>query len=223
MNGLLLGLSLVLYFSVFDVPCLGEEAPKASPALTDQELEDFLKTRAPQKAAEIMENYDAQGTRLYWIKALGESKDKQALPLLLKGLNDHRPEVRLWAALALQELGEKAAIKPLMEKLSDTATVECYGYCPSTSGPNIKLGVRRNVCVCDAVIEALNGLIPGRKPEGRLEIFYPRETLKKTMAFQFFGANLPETPDTGHWGDSSRRSKAVEELRQWWKENKDSY
>lgn len=208
--------------------CFARDVAKDQPKLRNRNIEDFLKSHDPQKAAELKSKYDEQGVRLYTIEAVGKLKDKEALPFLLNALDDKRPQVRLWAALALEKLGQKAAfkkvvIKSLIEKLDDTEKVDCYGNCRSKSMPNVQLGVRLRACVCDAAIETLNGLIPKRKAEHKFfDIFYPSEEKKKSRFFRFYGVNLPEKPDTGHWGNPPERKKAIEELQRWWRENKET-
>ncbi len=206
--------------------CFAGDGAKDRPKLRDRNIADFLKSHDPQKAAELKSKYDEQGVRLYTIKAVGKLDDKEALPFLLNALDDERPQVRLWAALALEKLGRKAAfkkvvIKSLIEKLADTEEVDCYGSYRSKSMPNVQLGVRLRVRVCDAAIEVLDSIIPKRKAEHKFfDVFYPSEKKKKSRFFRFYGVNLPEKPDTGHWGNPPERKKDIEELQRWWRENK---
>jgi hypothetical protein len=207
--------------------CFAEDGAKDRPELRDRtNIDDLLDLLDPKKVAELKSKYDEQGVRLYSVEAVGKLKDKEALPFLLNALDDKHPQVRLWAVLALKGYGEKAAfkkvvIKCLTEKLADTAEVNCYGTCRSKSMPNVQLGVRLRVCVCDAAIEVLNSLIPERKAEGKFSgIFYPSEEKKKSKFFRFYGVNLPEKPDTGHWGNPEKRKKAVMELQKWWDKTK---
>jgi hypothetical protein len=202
------------------LPCAAAETTPGQPKSED--IEAFLTSRNPDKVKQLKEEYDELGVRLYVIKAVGELKDKAGLPLLLKALGDSQPQVRLWAALALKDLGEKAAIGPLVARLDDADEVDCCGFCRSAKMANVRLGVRVRAAVADAVIEALDGLIPDRKPQDKFSgIFYPSEAKKKSSVFRFFGQNLPERPDTGHWGRPPERKKAAEELRAWWQKNKD--
>jgi hypothetical protein len=213
--------TLLAALAVYLLPCAGAETTAGQPESGD--IEAFLTSRDPNKVKQLKDEYDELGVRLYVIKAVGELKDKAALPLLLKALNDQHPQIRLWAALALRELGEKAAIGPLVARLDDAQEVDCYGFCRSEKMANARLGVRVRASVGDAVIEALNGLIPERKAEDKFSgIFYPTEARKKSSVFRFFGMNLPERPDTGHWGRPPARKKAAEELRTWWQKNKDN-
>jgi len=201
-------------------PCLAEDGIQDQAESKD--IEEFLKSRDSEKAKELEGKYDGLGVRLYSIEAVGKLKDKDALPLLLSALDDKHPQVRLWAALALRELGQQAAVKSLIEKLGDTEEVACYGACRSKRMANVRLGVRLRVSVCDAVIETLNSLIPERKEENKFfGIFYPSEKRKKSRVFNFYGMNLPERPDTGHWGNPAERKEAVKELQQWWQKNKE--
>jgi len=213
--------TLLAALAVYLLPCAGAETTAGQPESGD--IEAFLASRDPDKVKQLKDEYDELGVRLYVIKAVGELKDKAALPLLLKALSDQHPQVRLWAALALKDLGEKAAIGPLVARLDDAEEVDCCGFCRSEKMVNAKLGVRVRAAVADAVIEALNGLVPDRKAEDKFSgIFYPSEARKKSSVFRFFGQNLPERPDTGHWGRPPARKKAAEELRTWWQKNKDN-
>jgi len=201
-------------------PCSAADTTKGQPESRD--IETFLKSCDPEKVRELKGKYDELGFRLYVVRAVGELKDKNARPFLLKALNDERPQIRLWGALALKGLGEKAAIGPLIERLGDTAEVTCYGFCRPKTMANARLGVRLRVAVCDAVIEALNSLIPERKEENKFfGIFYPSEERKKSWVFRFYGMNLPEKPDPGHWGRPPARRQAAEELRKWWQKHRE--
>lgn len=207
--------------AVYLLPCSAADTTKGQPESRD--IEKFLTSRDPKKVKDLRDEYDELGVRLYVIKAVGELKDRDALPLLLEALDHKQPQIRLWAALALKELGEKAAISPLIGKLGDTEEVECYGFCRSKTMANARLGVRLRVSVCDAVIETLNSLIPQRKEENKfVDIFYPSEERKKSSVFRLFGMNLPERPDPGHWGRPPARQKAAEEIQEWWQKNKDN-
>jgi len=201
--------------------CAGAETTAGQPESGD--IEAFLASRAPNKVKQLRGEYDELGVRLYVIKAVGELNAKAGLPFLLKALNDQHPQIRLWAALALKEMGEKAAIGPLFARPDDAEEVNCYGFGRPKKMANARLGVRVRASVADAVMEALNGLIPQRKADEKFSgIFYPTEKRKKSSVFRFFGMNLPERPDTGHWGRPPARKKAAEELRTWWQKNKDN-
>jgi len=215
-----IGCTLWAALAVCVLSCAAAETPPEQPKSGD--IEAFLTSRDPAKVKQLKEEYDELGVRLYVIEAVGKLKDKAALPLLLKALSDPQPPIRLWAALALRDLGEKAAIGPLVARLDDAEEADCCGFCRSEKMANARLGVRVRAAVADAVIEALNGLVPERKAEDKFSgIFYPSEARKKSSVFRFFGQNLPERPDTGHWGRPPERKKAVEELRSWWQKNKD--
>jgi hypothetical protein len=213
--------TLLAALAVYLVPRTGAETNAGQPKAGD--IEAFLASRDPHKVKQLKAEYDELGVRLYVIKAVGDLKDKAALPLLVGVLNDPHPQIRLWAALALKELGEKAAIAPLFARLDDAEEVMCCGFCRSKKTADAGIGVRVRAAVADAVIEALNGLIPQRKAEAKFSrIFYPSEARKRSPVFRFFGMNLPERPDTGHWGRPPAREKAAEELRNWWQKNKDN-
>jgi len=53
------------------------------------------------------------------IRRLGILRDRSAVPVLVKALNDKSPEMRCAAALSLSACGDRSAVKPLMAALED--------------------------------------------------------------------------------------------------------
>jgi HEAT repeat protein len=58
-------------------------------------------------------------TGLSTIRRLGISRDRSAVPVLVKALEDKSPEVRVAAALSLSACGDRRAVAPLMKLLND--------------------------------------------------------------------------------------------------------
>ncbi|MEM4762284.1 MAG: HEAT repeat domain-containing protein, partial [Thermofilum sp.] len=60
-------------------------------------------------------------TKLRAFRLLGRLKAREAVPLLIEGLKDRKPEIRSMAAWALGEIGDRRAVSALERALEDKA------------------------------------------------------------------------------------------------------
>ncbi|MCS7265295.1 MAG: HEAT repeat domain-containing protein [Armatimonadetes bacterium] len=67
----------------------------------------------------IMEGAKKTATKLRAFRLLGRLKAKEAVPVLIEGLNDRKPEIRSMAAWALGEIGDQRAVEALERTLDD--------------------------------------------------------------------------------------------------------
>ncbi|MCS7193108.1 MAG: HEAT repeat domain-containing protein [Armatimonadetes bacterium] len=67
----------------------------------------------------IMESAKKPTTKLRAFRLLGRLKAKEAVPILIEGLNDRKPKIRSMAAWALGEIGDRKAIPALERAIND--------------------------------------------------------------------------------------------------------
>ncbi len=104
-----------------------EAAPQLVRALADKServqahaewaLENIGKKAIPA----IMDEAKNMATKLRAFRLLGRLKANLAVPLLIEGLKDRKPEIRSMAAWALGEIGDRRAISALEASLDDKA------------------------------------------------------------------------------------------------------
>jgi HEAT repeat protein len=78
-----------------------------------------LENIAERAIPAIMEGAKGSAARLRAFRLLGRLKAHQAVPILIDGLDDRRPEIRAVAAWALGEIGDRRAISALQKTLDD--------------------------------------------------------------------------------------------------------
>jgi len=69
----------------------------------------------------IMDGAKRTATKLRAFRLLGRLKAREAVPLLIEGLKDRKPEIRSMAAWALGEIGDRRAVSALERALEDKA------------------------------------------------------------------------------------------------------
>ncbi|MCS7185906.1 MAG: HEAT repeat domain-containing protein [Armatimonadota bacterium] len=112
----------------------------------------------------IMDGAKRSATRLRAFRLLGRLKAQQAVPLLIEGLEDRKPEVRVVAAWALGEIGDQRAISALQRALEDKEpkvrreAVVALGKLGAEEVLRTHLTSERNPIVRTAVQLALQGM-----------------------------------------------------------------
>lgn len=112
----------------------------------------------------IMDGAKRPTTRLRTFRLLGRLKARQAVSLLIEGLDDRKPEVRTIAAWALGEIGDQGAISALQRALDDKEpevrreAVVALGKLGAEEILRTHLTSERNPIVRTAVQLALQGM-----------------------------------------------------------------
>jgi HEAT repeat protein len=95
---------------------------------------------------------------------LGRLKAQQAVPLLIEGLKDQKPEIRVIAAWALGEIGNQSAIPALQGLLADKnlevrrEAVMALGKLGAKEILKSHLAQEKNIAVRAAILLALRGM-----------------------------------------------------------------
>ncbi len=112
----------------------------------------------------IMDGAKRTATKLRAFRLLGRLKAREAVPLLIEGLKDRKPEIRSMAAWALGEIGDRRAVSALERALEDKApevrreAVVALGKLGAEEILKTHLTSERNPIVRTAIQLALQGM-----------------------------------------------------------------
>ncbi len=112
----------------------------------------------------IVDGAKRTATKLRTFRLLGRLKAREAVPLLIEGLKDRKPEIRSMAAWALGEIGDRRAIAALERTLEDKApevrreAVVALGKLGAEEILKTHLTSERNPIVRTAIQLALQGM-----------------------------------------------------------------
>jgi len=112
----------------------------------------------------VMEGAKRTATRFRAFRLLGRLKARQAVPLLVEGLRDRKPEIRTIAAWALGEIGDPTAIPALQQLLGDKnpevrrEAVIALGKLGAKEVLKSHLAEEKNTAVRAAALLALQGM-----------------------------------------------------------------
>lgn len=129
-------------------------------ACAEWALENIGKKAIP----EIMEGAKRTAIRLRAFRLLGRLKAREALPILIDGLDDRKPEIRAMAAWALGEIGDERAIPELQQLLKDKdpevrrEAVIALGKLGAKEILKLHLAAEKNTAVRAAALLSLQGM-----------------------------------------------------------------
>ncbi len=112
----------------------------------------------------IVDGAKRTATKLRAFRLLGRLKAREAVPLLIEGLKDRKPEIRSMAAWALGEIGDRRAVSALERALEDKApevrreAVVALGKLGAEEILKTHLTSERNPIVRTAIQLALQGM-----------------------------------------------------------------
>jgi len=108
--------------------------------------------RALEPLIRTLENHPGEGVRTHAIKLLGEMRDARAVDALIRALTSEEPWVSFWAAAALGRIGDRRAVRPLIETLEKKPNQFMHGFAIDALG---EIGDDRAVPTLVALLDSI--------------------------------------------------------------------